>query len=202
VRPLIEPWPAGREFTRVFDRSYASTAFHPGARTEPCGRFHFFENARGRRVPVLYGAQDEAAAIAEAVLHDAPLGSGAVVPERRLVPLSIVRLVPGRPLHLAQLLGHGLRRLGVRAAQLTDTDPVAYPLTVAWAAALHRAFSTLDGLLWMSRQFNPQQALVLFGDRIAAEVDLVEVAPPVPLLVGPGRRAVDRAANQAGIAIL
>jgi hypothetical protein len=53
----------------------------------------------------------------------------------------------------------------------------------------------------MSRGFNAQRALVLFGDRVAA-VDL-EPVPETrePLAAGPGRERLERAANRASIVL-
>lgn len=76
-----------------------------------------------------------------------------------------------------------------------------YPRTVLWAQALHRAFADIDGLLWMSRQFNAARALVLFGDRVR-QAELVAAKPALPLRAGPGRKLVDEAANRAGIVIV
>lgn len=59
----------------------------------------------------------------------------------------------------------------------------------------------VDGLLWMSRQFNAGRALVLFGGRVA-ETLLEVTQTPLPLLAGPGRSKVERAANAARIAIV
>jgi hypothetical protein len=201
IDPLVREWPADLAIVRVFDLDYGATEFNPGVRTEPRGRFHFFENAAGARVPVLYGAEGQDAAIAETVFHDAPLGAGAVVPARRLAPLALAHVVPTRALRLAELMGHGLRRLGARAAELTDTDAVTYPRTVRWAAALHAASADLDGLIWMSRQFNEERVCVLFGDRVRSG-ELRLVGPVRPLLAGSGRRAVESAANRAGVIVV
>lgn len=201
VAPIIQDWPARREILRVHNLDHPPNRFNPGERTEPRGRFHFFEDVGGARVPVLYGAKGEDAAIAETVFHDARLGPDAVVPERRLARLGLARLRPRRDLHLVELLGHGLRRLGLRARNLTDTDAIAYPRTVAWARALHAALPDIDGLLWMSRQFNAENALVLYGDRVA-ETDLEVVARPQPLFTGAGRHVVEVAAARAGVTII
>lgn len=201
VEPAFTTWPARQEIVRVYDTSWALNSFNPGVRTEPRGRFHFFEDAGKRRIAALYGAQGEDAAIAETVFHDVPVGLGSgFVPASRLTPLAIGRLRPRRDLVLVELLGYGLRRLGLRATNLTDTDAALYPRTVPWAAALHAAFPHIDGLIWMSRQFNAEQALVLFGDRVG-ETDLEPLTPIRPLLSGPGRAIVERAANRAGIVI-
>jgi hypothetical protein len=152
-------------------------------------------------VPVLYGAEGEDAAISETMFHDAPMGHGrAFVPAQRLEDTALGWLRARRDLLLVELLGHGLRRLGLRPENLTATEADQYERTVPWAEAVHRAFPDIDGLIWMSRQFNAERALVLFGDRVTAG-DLEAVGPAMPLRVGPGREIVDRAANRAGIVL-
>lgn len=202
--PRTRTWSRDRPLVRVYHLDHPARSFNPGESTEPRGRFHFFESTSGERIAILYAAEAEDAAIAETVFHDLPVGGDAgrpVVPESRLAAYGVVRLRARRDLVLVELHGFGLRRLGLRAENLTDTGPEEYPKTVKWAAALHRAVPEADGLVWMSRQFNAEEALVLFGDRIG-DAQLDELAPPLPLSAGPGRRAVDRAANAAGVLIV
>lgn len=202
VTPLIHAWPAGEPIVRVFNHAYPPNAFNPGTGGGVRGRFHFFEDSAGVVVPALYGSDQEDGAIAETVFHDVPVrGDHRVVLESRLAPLSIVTLSPARELKLVELLGFGLQRLKVRAEELTSTEASEYASTIRWAAAAHGAFDDVDGLLWMSRQFNAARALVLFGDRVHSS-DLDLVAPPIPLAIGPGRIRLDDAANRAGIAII
>jgi hypothetical protein len=155
------------------------------------------------RVPVFYAAEGADAAISETVFHDLPVSAAerAVVPESRLAAYGLAHVRARRDLTLIELHGHGLRRLDVRAENLTDTGPEEYPRTVQWARALHAAVPEADGLVWMSRQFNSERAVVLFGDRID-ETDLEVVVPGIPLRTGPGRAIVDRAANAAGVLIV
>ena len=201
--PTVTTWVAGAPFDRVFRHAYAPTAFNPGrGAPEPAGRFHFFADERGDVVPAMYGGTPEDVAIAETVFHDVPVrGAGRIVQESTLEPLSIARLRATRDLRLVELLGHGLRALQLRPEELTATEPNTYRGTVAWAAALHAAMPDVDGLLWMSRQFNAGRALVLFGGRVA-ETLLEVTQTPLPLLAGPGRSKVERAANAARIAIV
>lgn len=222
--PRTRPWSAEKTMARVYHLDYPPLIFNPGKpgnpgkseeRTEPCGRFHFFDDDAGGRVPVLYAAEGQDAAISETVFHDLPVDpeytgasnaagaapARAVVPESRLAAYGLVFLRPRRELTLIELHGHGLRRLGLRARNLTDTVPEEYPRTVRWARALHAAVPEADGLVWMSRQFNSEKAVVLFGNR-TGQADLEIVVPGVPLRTGPGRAVVDRAANAAGVMIV
>lgn len=138
--------------------------FNPGR--GPATRFGFFGDPP---VPLLYAAGTPQGALAESLLHDVPVSGGL------LLPSAYQRVVMGRlritaPLRLARLRGLGLRRLGVEARQLTDTPASAYPRTVAWAEAAHRA--GLDGLEWTARLCDDTPAVVLFGDRAADAVEL------------------------------
>lgn len=128
-------------------------------------RFAFFRNTRSEIVPVVYAAATEAAAVAEALRHDVPL-TGGVLTRSEYAPTVMNRVVTARPLRLAQFPGLGLRKLGVDAAQLSDTDRSEYRRTVLWAAA--HADPAIDGISWMSARCNSDRAYVLFGDRVGA----------------------------------
>jgi hypothetical protein len=113
----------------------------------------------------------------------------------------VSKLISNRDLVLAQLHGHGLRRLEVLRSELIDSEVEAYTRTVLWAQALHRSKSCVDGLIWVSRQFDTALALVLFGDRVR-RADLTVEEPPLALAVAPGFSDVERAAEEAGIPII
>lgn len=203
VTPLYATWSTSQPILRVFNPVRAPTTFNPGL-PDPWvhGRFHFFTDGSGAVVPVLYGSDRDDGAISETIFHDIAMeGPSRYVLESRLDGASIVTLHAKRDLTLVELLGHGLRRLGIRAGNLTDTEPAEYDRTVLWAQAVHRAFPAVDGLVWMSRQFNAAKSLVLFGDRVnPSELEVAD--QPVPLRLGPGRARLDRAANEAGILII
>lgn len=196
-------WKSDQTMSRVYHLDYPPKSFNPGTRTEPCGRFHFFEADDGSRVPVLYAAAAVDAAISETVFHDLPVSPNqpAVVTESRLSKYGLVIIRALRDLTLIELYGHGLRQLGLRPENLTSTGPGEYPRTVRWARALHAAVPEADGLVWMSRQFNAEQALILFGDRVQ-EADLEVIVEGVPLRTGAGRAFVNHAANAAGVLIV
>lgn len=64
-------------------------------------------------------------------------------------------------------MGPGLRALGTTHQAHTSSDMRTYPQTVQWAQAAHRA--GFEGVAWMSNRCNDTVAIVLFGDRIAAD---------------------------------
>ncbi|GAA1942366.1 RES family NAD+ phosphorylase [Agromyces allii] len=149
---------AGHELFRVHSLMRGGDEFNPGVGSPT--RFAFFGDPK---VPVLYGADTERAAICESLLHDMPLSGGTLAPSA-YNRHRMSRLVVGRDLRLAELFGTGLRRLGARPSEVTDTDASEYQTTVLWAEAAHRA--GFDGIAYMSRQCNSDRAYVFFGDRV------------------------------------
>lgn len=152
----------GSAVYRVFSTVRSVSTFNP-AGLPAATRFAFFGDPQ---VPVLYGAQTEVAAVCESILHDVPIAGGNVGPARyRDKAMGLLR--PTRDLKLASFMGVGLRRLGVEASDLTDTDASEYHRTNQWAVAAHT--EGWDGIAWMSRKCNSDHAYVLFGDRVGAE---------------------------------
>jgi hypothetical protein len=161
-RPAEEVLGAGSLLYRVGSNDRSVSEFNNGYGRPT--RFAFFGDPV---VPVLYAADTERAAIAETLLHDIPV-TGGRLPYDAYANSVMGRLIIGRPIRLASLRGLGLRRLGVTARQVTDTDASEYPRTVAWAQAAHAA--GFDGVAWTSRLCNDARAVVLFGDRAADAV--------------------------------
>lgn len=162
--PLVETLPAGSDLIRVFSGRPGRTpaTFNPGSGRGGRSRFAFFGDPR---VPVLYAAGTERAAVCETILHDVPLAGGRILRED-LEGVVSARVSPVRDLRLASFRGPGLRRLGILPQQLTHTDARWYPRTVRWAQAAHDV--GLDGAVWMSYRCNTDPAYVLFGDRVSA----------------------------------
>ena len=155
--PATATLPEGHLLYRVLSATRTATDFNPGFGSPT--RFGFF----GRpKVPILYAADTEDAAIAETLLHDIP-APGGLLPYDQYATKVLVRLKVTRSVRLGVLHGTGLRRLKVTAAELTASAASSYDSTVRWAAAAHR--TGLDGLVWMSRQCNDAKAYVFFGDR-------------------------------------
>ena len=67
---------------------------------------------------------------------------------------------------VAGLFAPDLKAWRLSRGELIDTPKSSYGQTVLWAQAIHRTGSDLDGLIWTSRQCDPDQCLVLFGDRV------------------------------------
>jgi len=152
-------------------------------------------------VPVLYAAETMDAAIAEVLFRNVPVrGTERFIQAEDLKGLGISVVTPQRDLALIELFGHGLRRLEVTADELTSTITADYPRTVAWAERLYKSAPRADGLVWMSRQFNAAQALMLFGDRV--EQNDLQGGESLGLSHGEGLALVLAAASAAEITII
>jgi RES domain len=198
LNPLIHEWKAGRPILRCHDTRFGATEFN---RTPSEGRFRPVRS-KGRIVGTIYGAQDDAGAIAESVFRPVPIGTAVrQVGRARLVPLMISTLASSRTLRLASLHGNGLRRVGATRAQLIDSEADQYPDLTAWGQALHDCPAKPDGIVWRSRHYDDSYAFMLFGDRVRRH-QLQVVEPPLPLAVGRGLERVMELAEQADITII
>ncbi len=196
--PLVHEWKAGRAIVRCHDAGFGATEFN---RTASPGRFRPVRN-RGRIVGTIYGAEDDAGAIAESLFRPVPVDSAVKrVGRARLVPVMISVLASTRTLRLASLHGHGLRRIGSSRARLIDSEADQYPALAAWGQALHDCSAAVDGIVWRSRHYDDSYALMLFGDRVHRRA-LELVQPPLPLAVGRGLERVNELAEQAGVTLV
>jgi hypothetical protein len=153
-------------------------------------------------VPTLYAADSLEGALSETLFHNVPVrGPYKRVAKFVLQPMVASTLACDRDLTLVQIYGLGLSRLGVSRAELIETAPEHYGRTAAWAQALHASNGRIDGLVWVSRQNDATQVLLLFGDRIErAALQVIEA--PKPLYFSPGLDEVQRLADQADITIV
>ena len=88
-------------------------------------------------------------------------------------------VAPRVDLSLGSLTSAGLMKINAPRA-LTDCEADGYGESVLWAQAIHAHHSALAGLYWVARRYNEGRAMVLFGDRIAAE-ELQAQQGPMPL---------------------
>ena len=207
--PLTEVWPASQNVFRIHDAQYEPNAFNP---TAAASRFRPVNTASRRVVRTLYGASGFGGAFSETVLHDiSPLGERTVA-FADIEPLLLSILIPQRDLLLIKLHSNGLTRLRVRNAQVVDVDDPGYRETRLWGQACYdwRApdGAGADGVVWMSRQFNSERAVMLFGTLGRAtrvrRTDLkVEVADSFqPLALPPLLDQVYDYANRADVTII
>lgn len=157
----IEVWDAEKPIIRVHHSAFGATEFNPG---KGHGRFHPLLDQAGTPIPTIYGSNTFDGALSETVFHDVPLtGPGKGVAQSALIPMLACTLRPTRPLRLVQLRGFGLKKLGLTRAQIIDCEADQYTATRAWAMSLYEAAGVADGLIWMSRQHDSSEAVLLFG---------------------------------------
>jgi hypothetical protein len=192
----VEVWPAGIEIVRVHCLARPPSAFNP----DPgLARFRPVDDATGAVVATLYAGEAVEAAFAETVFHDLVPGARRSLPFARIEQRAVSWFQLTRDLRLAQLHGFGLLRAGVKASELTDAPSRTYRQTARLAQAIYEHPERVDGIAWMSRQFNFQRALMLWGDRVS-EADLgFRSGSTLSLFMGAGLELVSDVALRAGI---
>nr|WP_246585126.1 RES family NAD+ phosphorylase [[Mycobacterium] fortunisiensis] len=156
-------------------------------------------------VPTLYGADMDAGALSETVLHDVPVrGGGRRIQRKNLVHQVLSTIIPTIPLNLVELHGAGLRRLQITHGELIESGARHYPRTAEWSRALYEYGDEFHGLAWRSRQFNDSIAVMLWGDRVNRFEHLRPEPdqPPLPLFLGEGYERVMQLANDFDITVV
>lgn len=178
VSPPPSPFPdintqtitKGTVLHRTHSAGFRSAQFNP-CMGQPT-RFAPFNDAAGACVPTLYAATSREAAAFESIFHDIePAAAFKTVRLDVVETRSVSRIAPKRDLLLAGLFTPDLKAWGLRRGELIDTPKSTYGQTVLWAQAIHRARPDIDGLIWTSRQCDPDRCVILFEDRIR-ETDL------------------------------
>ena len=67
--------------------------------------------------------------------------------------------------------------MGCPLGKLIGSLPTQYHRTAIWARAIHEQFHHVDDLIWRSNYCDPDDALLLFGDRVGGP-DLVIAGVP------------------------
>ena len=166
----------------IHDVAFDPESFNPGvdaagALRNPT-RFAPIRDRKGRVVPYLYGGSSLDCAIFETVFHNVPIDAA-----DKFVDLDDFAnrahgcLTPRRGLRLANLTTDGLHRLKLPKAELIASAPLDYLDTARWAEAIHHQYPDVDGLFWMSRQRDRDQALMLFGDRVGKALAGTRMGP-------------------------
>ena len=175
AKPNLTVLEAGALLHRVHDRELAPNAFNPclGGPT----RFAPIRDSDGRCVPSLYAGRTLVSAIYETVFHDVPAEA-----ERKTLPrYQIDRRSHGtlqlrHAIRLANLRAADLRKWNLTRADLVASSPTCYRRTAEWARAIHGQFPEVEGLIWTSNQCDPDDVLILFGDRVAgADLEIAAV---------------------------
>lgn len=172
-------WPAGQVIHRIHLNLYAGVGFNPGLRGN--ARFSPIKNASGAGIPTLYGGTTFDCAAMETVFHDVPFAPGLKTYDKvKLADQVYSQITPQGDFVLAYLSVPALRKLGIKRSQIIDTEKDGYPATRPWTEAIHTQCPDIQGLCWISRQDDRAVAVMLFGDRIPANM-LVQSGAPLDL---------------------
>ncbi|CDX43468.1 RES domain-containing protein [Mesorhizobium sp. ORS 3359] len=188
VRPPPFPFPSinTQKLTKgsVLHRTHGSS-FRP-AQFNPCigqpTRFAPFQDSAGTCVPTLYAATSREAAAFESIFHDIKTTPSSRKPASTSRRVS--RIAPKRDLLVAGLFAPDLKAWGISRGDLIETPKSTYGQTILWAQAIHGARADVDGLLWTSRQCDPDRCVTLFEGEGDFEVhDSIEVGFDADLLL-------------------
>jgi hypothetical protein len=194
----IHTLPAGTIIHRVHDQNYGASTFNPGK--GGASRFAPVD-VGGVSVPTIYAATSIEAAMFETIFHDieptAPIKSvrQSYIDTRQYSTLSLKR-----ELRLARLFTPDLLKLGLERGQLIDTARSTYDQTRQWSPVFHAAPQAPNGMIWVSRRYDEEKAMILFGTRFKP-TDVSEVTS-VRVSTNPECMAVvNDLAQRAGILI-
>lgn len=132
-------------------------------------RFSPIFDATGEVIPTLYIASTPAIALMETVLHDIPLPSSGYIltmPSIENDSRRVACLVNTEPLTVADFSALGLRRIGLKKADIIDSEKPHYPLSRSLAEQIYQTMPTVQGIQWTSRQDDSGTVLVLFESRV------------------------------------
>jgi hypothetical protein len=188
---------AGTQLPHFYSLAHPAGSFNPG---RGAGRFHPIHAAKGAAIPTLYaGATWEGAAM-ETIFRTMPSDRPPTAVPRALINRYGACLIEfGRDVLILPLDGYNLRTLGLVRAQLLEPGPKHYPRTARWAEAIHAAFPRIEGLRWLSRQFDGAQSFLFFGDRLKGALRVA--ADLGSCAAGQARAKIEWIASQAEITI-
>lgn len=108
----------------------------------------------------VYLGETKEVSIAETLWRQLPLHD-ARLPLDRVQNRTIGTVRTARELVLVELHDPGLRMIGLRPEQLTQTPASCYSRTRAYGTALLQDHPDVDGFVWMSRHFNSRRSFML-----------------------------------------
>jgi hypothetical protein len=196
-------WGKDQILHRVHSSKFRPDQFNPssvgGARFSP------LVTTDHRVIATLYAGTTLDCALMETVFHDVPYAPGLKTLSKSSHVIGRVRSTIrfSRDLRLIDLSAIPLRKLGISRSGLIDTDASEYPFTRQWALAFHEQNPEAEGLIWTSRQADPERAIVLFADRIGT-LHLETVDLPQSLILADGSTSAEvlQLARRLGVLVV
>lgn len=197
----LAPWTktvvaAGRSLFRCYEAARGYDEPNPGYGD---ARFSPFDSLDGQRVPTIYLAADDTAALLETVFHEVHHRAGRVIYQSHLNGRLLAQVLVPKNLTLVDLRDAELARVRVARAGLVATSAEHYPCTRRWAQAFQATGA--HGLIWHSRQAellgaDPVEVAVVFADHYGVGRGGWQLARPGvrALYDGPGRDRVEEIA--------
>lgn len=195
--------PAGTTVYRGYDGVRGYNDANPGYGDT---RFQPFDARDGHRVPAMYIAQTDTAALLETVFHEVHHLAARQIGQSTLLGRVLAYLRVPQDLHMVDLRDPELARLGVARSELVATSAEHYPCTRRVAAALYErsvGATTPQGLIWHSRQAElaggpSAEVAVVYTDRVPSGGRAFELARPGlrALYEGTGRERADEIAEE------
>ena len=114
-------------------------------------------------------------AIHETIFHDITANAKKKIISGQDIHVQIhVKIRVKRTLNLVGLRNPPLNNWGIKQTELIGSDAELYHKTARWAAAIYNNFPEAEGLIWTSRQCDPDDAILFFGGRVeAADFELI-----------------------------
>jgi hypothetical protein len=194
-------WGKDRILHRVHASKFEPDQFNPSSTGD--ARFSPLVANDGGVVATLYAGTTLDCALMETVFHDVPYAPGLKTLSKSSHVIGRVRstIRSPRDLRLIDLSGIPLRKLGVSRSSLIDTDASEYRITRQGAFAFHDQNPEVEGLIWTSRQADPERAIVLFGDRLGTLL-FEKVDPPESLILPDGSTCMEVLQLASGLGVL
>ncbi len=165
--PNLKILESGTALHRIHERNRPSNAFNP-CRGRPT-RFAPIVDADGCCVPSLYASSTFDSVAYETLFRGIPVQKKRkTAPRSAVISRSHARLETLRSLTLASLRAPDLPKWNISRKSLIASSPKLYKETAAWAKAIHDQFPHIEGLVWTSNPCDPDDAYLLFGDRVSA----------------------------------
>jgi len=201
--------PAGSAVYRVYDGVRGYNEHNPGYGDT---RFQPFDAADGHRVPSMYIADTDTAALLETSFHEVHQTAGRTIGQSSLLGRMLAYLHVPEQLKLIDLRDPELARLGIARTELVACSAEHYPCTRRIAAALYERSvdaALPQGLIWHSRQAElaggpPADVAIVYSDRtLSATAEWTLARPGLRALYeGPGRDRVDEIAEQLSAVVV
>ena len=162
-----EPFRKGKILHRIYHGGYGFAEFNPGKGRRT--RFAPFYDVSGNPIPSLYATSSLPSAIHETIFHNIPANDKKKIIRMQDIHVQIhAKFRVKRTLNLVGLRNPSLNNWGIKQTDLIGSSSKLYRETALWAEAIYNDFPEADGLIWTSRQCDPDDAILFFGGRVEA----------------------------------